>query len=191
MEAGVGMGEGKSKEKREVSRILSLFIFLFIPVSETVKARSWCVVSGHKAESASWQRRWRFPGWQGCRTTACNPDCSPCNKGLHAKPDGPEKTHTLQQTHYPTGTSCPAPGSVGDQLAQLCCSDHFCLNQARLIPSHSPGQWEDLGDVVRTLPLPSLGPLTHFHRALEPCCICTKKPLTLENKLSCVFLFST
>lgn len=36
---GVGMGEGKSKEKREVSWVLSLFTVLFVPVSETGKAR--------------------------------------------------------------------------------------------------------------------------------------------------------
>lgn len=46
-----GRGEGKV-EKREVSGILSLCTFLFLSVSETVRARPRGAVLGHKAESA-------------------------------------------------------------------------------------------------------------------------------------------
>lgn len=40
-------------------------------------------------------------------------------------------------------------------------------------------------------PAPPSALCTRQHRAPEPRCVCTKKPLPLANKLSCIFPFST
>lgn len=74
----------------------------------------------------------RSPGWWGPRTTACNHDCSPCTRGLHAKP------HALEETDTSANPSA-WPG-----LAELCSSQRLwglmCGVGSACPHSSDPGQ---------------------------------------------------
>lgn len=127
-------GCGRREKRREKSAgFFSHVTFLSVPMSETVKARPLCATSGREAKPASWQRRWRSPGWQGHRTTACNHDCSPCNRGLHAKPDGPEETDTLQQTHHPSPAKQCLPWGQWGQTVRV---EPLCPHSSDPGPPH-------------------------------------------------------
>lgn len=112
----------------------------------------------------------------------------------------PNRTDQRKQTLFSKHITPPRPSSVcpgvsGDRLSESSRSVLIPLTQARLTSSHSP-VWRGVGGLQRTDEVRALHPLplvlcTCLRQAPEPSCVCAKKPLPLDNKLSCIFLYST
>lgn len=96
MEAGVGWEEGEA-EREKSARVFLCLHFSSSPCQKQSGPDLDVLYPGLRP-SLLRDRGDDVPR-QGHRTTACNRHCSPCDRGLHAKLDGPEETDTLQPAH--------------------------------------------------------------------------------------------